>query len=129
MEYAGHDWVEASLKIELTVFQKRVADIIGFVWRGIYHLPAKRLRAAFEIPPAWDGVELLVFDELSTWDFNKLTELVVLCHDQCIRLSVGPANPRYLRLLFHPREREGSTSQRHPTIEQAIEAIRERAQR
>lgn len=61
---------------------------------------------------------------LSTWDDNRLTTLVILCHDECVRLEISP-NMRYLKLMFHPRQRDGRYFQRHPTIEGAIEAIRE----
>ena len=62
--------------------------------------------------------------QLSTFDFDNLTQLVFLAHDHCIRIDIRPCNGSHFTLLFHPREREGGMSRRHPTIEQAIAAWR-----
>ncbi len=65
---------------------------------------------------------------LSTWDFNRLTRLVIGAHDECIRVEISPCAFRYLKIEMWPREgREGCISRRHPTIEQAIESYRRTA--
>lgn len=61
---------------------------------------------------------------LATWDFNHLTRLVIGAHDRCIRLDIDARARNYLALMMWPRKREGSMSQRHPTIEQAIAGFR-----
>ena len=62
---------------------------------------------------------------LATFDFDHLTQLVVRCHDACVRLSIGPCNMRYLTLHFSKRDgRVGKVWDRHPTIESAIQRIR-----
>lgn len=62
---------------------------------------------------------------LSTWDFNRLTRLVIGAHDECIRVEISPVAFRYLSIEMWPRKgREGSMSERHPTIEKAIEQYR-----
>jgi hypothetical protein len=61
---------------------------------------------------------------LSTWDYNMLTRAVLMAHDRCIRFDVQPCTPKLLRLVLHRRQREGGVSQRHPTIDEAIERYR-----
>lgn len=62
---------------------------------------------------------------LATWDFNRLTRLVIGAHDECIRVEISPCAFRYLKIEMWPREgRDGCMSRRHPTIEQAIENYR-----
>lgn len=119
--FAGADWLEQQGK-ELSDHGRRVADIVGAVYRGIYHIERPVLRADWSDPLM---VELVLPGELATFDFPHLTELLVLCHDACIRLSISPYM-RNLRLMFHPRQgRTGRMSKRHPTIEDATRYARE----
>lgn len=93
-----------------------VANILGAVWRGIYHLPQGRLMAVEWHDPM--RIELLVGRELATFDGGELTALVVLCHDYAVRLSVEPLNFQYLRLCFHRRVRDSKRFwERHPSLE------------
>lgn len=62
--------------------------------------------------------------DLATYDYDKLTKLVIMAHDQCVRVSVMPHAFKTLRISIWKREREGGMSQRHPTLEQAIEKFR-----
>lgn len=121
-QHSGADWLASALHVELTPLARKVADILGIVWRGIYHIDQKDLGAGNWTDPYF--VTVRIYGDLSTYDFSRLTELVVLCHDGAIRLDISPRGMRHLELMFHQREREGSPSQRHPTLEQAAEAIR-----
>ena len=62
----------------------------------------------------------------ATFDFNNLTKLVVLGHDRMIRIDLltNPGPNRYCFCLHKRHKREGRMSERHPTIEEAIETIR-----
>lgn len=63
--------------------------------------------------------------QLSTFDQDQLTRLVVMAHDRCIRAAFAPAQVVRLALVLHRRHRrEGLIHQRHPEIEDAIKAIR-----
>lgn len=63
----------------------------------------------------------------STFDFNLLTRLVFMAHDRCIRASVDPSGPGLIKVtLFKRHTREGSMSQRHPTLDEAIQIYRSR---
>lgn len=104
-------------------FGLRVARVIDDIW-ALYNVPRQTKRSDFT---SVDRVEVLWDRDLSTFDFDALTQLVIRCHDACIRLSISPCNMRYLRLMFHPRVgREGRMFERHPSIEQAVEKVRTR---
>lgn len=61
----------------------------------------------------------------STWDFDQLTRLVIAAHDECVRVEVSPSNPKHIKITLWPRHgRNGSLSERHPTIEDAIADFR-----
>jgi len=86
-------------------------------YRGEHHFPAK-------VKPYGLGWSISHFGPLATFDGDDLTRLVILAHDRCIRAQVEQGGPNRLRIAIWKRAREGSTYERHPTIEQAIEAFR-----
>jgi len=124
MKYAGHEQLHA-LGIKYGKLGALVADILGQVWQGIYHLPAHGGKGLCADWTNEQMIEVLLrVPELATFDGMHLTALVILCHDHCLRLSIQP-RCKALRLQFHPRQgRDGRMFERHPTIEQHIETIR-----
>ena len=94
---------------------KMLCDIVG----GAHHIDAP-------IHDWGDGICVNVnyASYFATYDFNWLTRAVIMAHDRAIRFEVGPGGPQRLALIFHKRQREGTMSQRHPTIEDAIEKVR-----
>ncbi len=123
--YAGADWLVGDLQIKQTPspLGRAVADLLGSVFRGIYHMNYTSLRKV-----EWDNpryIDVTVDREVATFDSDELTALVVLCHDKQLRCSVAGLAPGYVRLTFHQRlDREGNVGQRHPTMEQAVERVR-----
>ena len=97
-------------------------------WRGLHHFCTTRMKKVDWTNPRWIELNLSNREstgQLSTFDFSGLTSLVFLAHDHCIRVDLQPCNFNYLTLVFHPRdERIGGMSERHPTIEQALEQWR-----
>jgi hypothetical protein len=124
--YAGANWIRKDLNVTLSPLGERVADLLGWVFYGIYHLDYGALRRA-----NWGNTHYvrlaLSCRGWATYDGDQLTRLVIACHDLCIRMEINPCNFHHLELLFHPREREGRTWARHPTMEDAI--ARARAER
>lgn len=106
---------------ELNAFQRRAFDILGIVGGGIYNCPISwgtmTWNKRFVIAP-WQG-------SLSTWDFRKLTSLVLLCHDARIRGDISPLGPRHLRISLHERVADGCSSSRHPCLAEAVAMHRE----
>lgn len=120
--YAGADWVRAAFKCEPSPLGVAVADLLGDVEKGIYHASTGGLSKVDWANPDYIAVPLT--HDLATFDRDELTRLVVLCHDRCLRLEIAAAGRRQLKLGFSPRQREGSTYERHPTIEAAVASIR-----
>ena len=87
---------------------------------GAHHIPGRGIK---EYGPGWCVNH---YGDLSTFDFDKLTRLVFLAHDRCMRVEIGSSGPNMVKIIIHKRTREGSMSQRHPTLEQAFELWREK---
>lgn len=63
----------------------------------------------------------------STYDQDRLTALVVLAHENMVRVEVVPSGPRMVGFeLFKRHHRDGRMFERHPTIECAIGNITQR---
>lgn len=79
-------------------------------------------------PAGADGITVIehAAGGWGTYDFDNLTRAVVLAHDRCIRFYISPCNWQNLRFHLHKRDaREGSIMVKHPTLEEAVEKIRE----
>lgn len=122
-KYRGSDWIKSALKKDMSPFGETVADILGDVFGGIYHLAEKSLRQADWANP--DNVEIYTDQELATTDSNALTRLVVLCHDRCVRLRIRGKAPAYVALRFSRRDRSDNLFYGHPTLEDNVARIRE----
>lgn len=122
-KYAGSDWIKSNFKVEMSPLGEAVANLLGDLFYGIYHLDSTALKKV-----DWANDHHIIFilgwKSLATTDFDELTRLVILCHDRCIRCEISPRAFHHLELIFHQRQREGNGWQRHPTIEAAIENAR-----
>lgn len=98
---------------------RRCFRVLDIAFRGIHHVDGWWNRRAL-----WGGVEISTRQDLSTFDFDLLTRLVVAAHDEAVRVSVSPSGPGMVKIMLWPRQREGDFSKRHPTMEQAIEGVR-----
>lgn len=135
--YSGREWVENAQKYwvqrkgkrgkplpgaaPISDFGRRVADILGDCFAGIYHLDQGALSRV-----EWSNehyIEFVYYGELATWDFNYLTRLVLLAHQRHVRIGVEGCGPKLMRFIFHPRlpAGQGGTFDSHPTIEKQIE--------
>jgi len=124
LRYAGSDWLVASQKVaKISPLGIKVADLLGEVYKGLYHIPTSLLRKVH-----WedeDFISVSVMDGLSSWDDDKLTKLIVLGHDMMIRVEIVSCCPNYLKLLMSKRdERDGSIMTGYPTMEEHIKMIR-----
>lgn len=88
-------------------------------YRGEHHIPG------FEPKPFGPGWHVKHDrGELSTFDFSDLTRLVIMAHDYCYRVGLQAHAKNTITIAIWKRDREGSISRRHPTLEQAIETLR-----
>lgn len=92
-------------------------DFFSEFYQGEHHIPGK----VKEFGGGW----VVNHDrgDLATYDYNQLTKLVFMAHEKCIRVSVMPCSPRHLKIAIWKRQREGGMSERHPTLQQAIESF------
>jgi len=123
--YSGAEWIARSYKTELSQLGVSVANLLGRVFRGIYHLSPNALEKV-----DWKNEIFMEFTHdcsLSTFDSDDLTALVVYGHDDMVRISIRGCGPRYMKMMFHKRhKREGGICERYPTIESHIETLRSR---
>ena len=106
----------------------RVAQLLE-EWQGLHHMDTAQMKKVDWANKRFQVVKLSKFSTpgggLSTFDFSDLTSLVFLAHDHCIRVHIAPCNPQFLAIIFHPRNtRDGGMTERHPTLEQAVESWR-----
>ena len=127
-KYAGADWLIKQMEyvkpgLVVSDLGKSVADLLGELFGGIYHLDHKSLNKVdwsnknyIEISIGWQS--------WSTVDFDQLTRLVFLAHHMAIRVDLTPTKYQFVRLLFHQRGRVGNNSERHPTLDEAVEKFK-----
>lgn len=128
-QYAGADWLEKFLlhrkpEMNLSDLGRDVADLLGELYWGIYHLePGALSRADWS---ATENIFLVISHraDWSTFDFDNLTRLVFLAHHMAIRVELEPVAPKCMRVRFSRRQRSGATSERHPDLEEAIDTFR-----
>ncbi|NJL33542.1 MAG: hypothetical protein HC893_06375 [Chloroflexaceae bacterium] len=98
----------------------RVADLLGYVLGGFYHLD-KATQFQWSDPYI---IEIRTSYTFGTWDGNRLTTLVFLCHELGIKLEIRPCNMQYVRLLFW--DGHGKEFYRpHPTLDEAVALFRQ----
>lgn len=99
-----------------------VAMILDKVFGGIHNVPLAKA------PVAWDDEYVihvtLSWQTLATVDDSRLTALVVLAHDNVLRLQIAAKAANHIELMFHQRQRAGSLSQRCPTLEEYAAHVR-----
>lgn len=123
--HAGADWIRSAFEgVALSPLGENVANLLGDVFCGIYHLDTKQLGKT-----KWgDNHSITVrlhYQSLSTFDDEYLTRLVVFAHDRMLRVSIGAVAPKLLELMFHQRHtRTGGVWERMPTMEQHLAAHR-----
>lgn len=106
-------------KTEMTEAQRECFELLCAVFHGEHHVPER-------IYAFGRGIKCNAESHrLSTFDFDYLTRLVVLAHDACVRVEVVSSGPGRIGLVLHKRAgRTGSSYDRHPTMEEAIERVR-----
>lgn len=115
MSAGGHALLDER---NMTDAQRECVGLLCRVFRGRHHVPAR-------IYTCGRGIKCNVRAGLSTVDFDYLTRLVVLAHDMCIRVEIVSSGPGRVGVVLHKRQRYGDIYERHPTIEDAIEKVRE----
>lgn len=102
---------------KLNRFQARCMDILGMVFGGIYNAPIIWNRVD------WQGnalhLPLKTGQSFATWDYGNLTRLVFLAHVARIRIDLQ-IHGRCFMIGMWPRSHEGGSSERHPSLSEAV---------
>jgi hypothetical protein len=89
-------------------------------WMGTHRFP--------RIRECGDGIEFCPVGDLSSWDWDQLTNLVLYAHAYRVRVELSGAAPFCLRVCLHAREATGSTTERHPGLVELAEMAMNRRQ-
>lgn len=119
----GNGWIAKGGRVQLSDLGLRVERILAFVYDGIYHIAREARHQRVEWDNEW-RIEVVVhqgtFGGLSTYDMDRLTRLLLVAHEERVRVTIEAAAPRYLRLVFHPRKESGRLYERHPSMSDVI---------
>lgn len=125
--YAGSDWVkrQSFLKNPMSPLGENVADALGLVFRGIYHLSETSLRKVNWSHPS--HIRVVIGDELANVDYQILTEMVVVCNYLKLRFAIRGIAPGYVKVIFHQRQSRNKEDFFNyiPPLDQQIQEIRE----
>lgn len=116
----SEQWLRDNTYNWMTEDQWECFEMLCDLCKGSHHVGGK-------VKPCGVGIEINIRYgfHASTFDYNGLTEAVILAHDRCIRFEIEPSGPGMMKLKFHKRHyREGRMDERHPTLEDAITQIR-----
>ena len=120
MSYAHNshfEWVESAYKIKCSDLGRQVANILGYVGRGIYNAPFKTEKVDWGNPRC---IEVNWGQSMANYDGSQLTDLIIECHRRMIRVLIQP-NMRTLKIMFWQRKsRTGRLFERIPDIEEMI---------
>lgn len=106
---------EKLIKQPLTENQQYCKNMLIAWAKGEHHLP--------DIYPCGSGIHINHYGDLSTFDFDKLTRLVLLAHRDAVRIEITNSGPRMVRIIAHRRKHDAAAcmSQRHPSLDDLIQ--------
>lgn len=126
--YAGGDWAERQGLRCITLRGKAIADIMGEVFRGIYHMDPNDLEASdFDAGIVRVNRSIATWDfDFATWDFDHLLTLVVLATDEGFRLEICPRSNSTMTIRFHLHPRGDNPMEELPLFDDMVASIRGR---
>lgn len=68
------------------------------------------------------GICISVHGDISTFDWDRLTYLLLIAHRYRIRIEISSSGPRAVRVIAHRRKAEGTQSVRHPELTDLVES-------
>lgn len=96
-------------------FEEKIELFIDYVFGGRHHTRSVKF------------AEVCYFinshHDLTTWDQNTLTKIVVASHDLGLRVDAETDGMGGARLLIHNRKQREGLVEGHPTLEQHLQRI------
>jgi hypothetical protein len=94
----------------MTEDQKFCKLVLAHWAGGEHHLPTVHLFGA--------GICINVSNDLATFDFDRLTRLVITAHRWAVRIEIASSGPRLIKIIAHRRSpvQTESIYRRHPDL-------------
>lgn len=97
----------------MTVDQVACYDLLCELFGGAHHVP--------KVKEWGEGIAVDTFQPFATFDSDRLTYLVFLAHERCVRIQVQSSSPRHIKIALWKRQgREGRYFERHPSIDEVF---------
>lgn len=95
----------------MTEDQEFCKQVLAHWADGEHHLPTVHLFGA--------GICINFSNDLATFDFDRLTRLVVTAHRWAVRIEIAPSGPGMVKIIAHRRSpvQTESIYRRHPDLE------------
>lgn len=97
--------------------KETATQFFSIYYGGEHHFPSQ----IKECGHGWSMVHQ--YGSLATFDFSNLTKLVLMAHKYAIRVEIQTYGINKQKICIWQRVRDGEISERHPTIEDAINNI------
>lgn len=97
----------------------RAERCLEYVFKGLHHVSEHRIKRE-----SATQITYTHYGDLSTWDSDELTRLVVVAHSLAVRVEVSACSTRYICLRLSERTREGDTCKGHPTLADHLAALK-----
>lgn len=112
IKHSGADWM-AKQKCFKNPSQLaiKVADILGQVYLGIYHISGSVTSEKVDWQNESD-VSVTIYGELATFDGSELTRLIICCVKLNVSVQVAGSFSHYTKLTFRPSEQPINLAQR-----------------
>jgi hypothetical protein len=118
---SGKDWMKSTGK-PMSPFGERVADMLGEIFNGIYHIE-KAVRRSDFTGKRFISMTISESGDFATYDSSYLTALVLWAHVKNIRVAVRAATHGYLKLEFMEVDRNGFFRVGHPTLAESLKGL------
>lgn len=90
--------------------QEFCSSLLALWAGGWHHLP--------KVHPFGEGVAINWAGDLSTFDGDGLTRLVLLAHEHAVRIEIASSGPRLVKIIAHRRSHDAPKYyQRHPDLQ------------
>lgn len=101
----------------MTEDQNYCEEMLALWCGGHHHLP--------KVYPFGSGICINFRGDLSTYDFARLTHLVLLAHKKAVRIEIASSGPGMVKIIAHRRKHDETlgVSQRHPSLFDLVETI------
>lgn len=96
-------------------FEEKIELFIDYVFGGRHHTRSVKFAEVCYF--------IKFYQNLTTWDGNTLTKVVVAAHDLGLRVDAEPNGMLGMRLMIHNRKQRNGLVEGHPTLEQHLQRI------